>query len=141
MPTVKPRINVVVDDELYARIKAYCAKTGTASASKAVSDLMLVGLKRFEGDTGEFEECDNYGRERITAEHLRLARAMSKLDPYSRKIVCKVLDMEANRPQQSLNHNVEQANKPHKKDEAWAQSNINKEVTSVETENSEAGNN
>lgn len=100
MPTVKPRINVVVDDELYARIKAYCAKTGTASASKAVSDLMLVGLKHFESDTGEFEECDNYGRERITAEHLRLARAMSKLDPYSRKIVCKVLDMEANRPQQ-----------------------------------------
>lgn len=58
MPTIKPRINVVVDDDLYARIKAYCAKTGTSSASKAVSDLMLVGLKRFEADTKDFEEFD-----------------------------------------------------------------------------------
>ena len=104
MPTIKPRINVVVDDDLYARIKAYCAKTGTSSASKAVSDLMLVGLKRFEADTKDFEEFDAPNGERITSEHLRLARAITKLDPYSRKIVCKILDMEANRPAMISNH-------------------------------------
>ena len=104
MPTIKPRINVVVDDDLYARIKAYCAKTGTSSASKAVSDLMLVGLKRFEADTKDFEEFDAPNGERITSEHLRLARTITKLDPYSRKIVCKILDMEANRPAMISNY-------------------------------------
>lgn len=79
------------------------------------------------------------GNDGLSTDALNVAAKYDRLDAYSREIVDWIVEHETNRPQQSLNHNV--ANKLHKKDEAWAQSNINKEVTSVETKNSEAGNN
>ena len=94
--------------------------------------------------------CDYYGvtldylimgNDGLSTDALNVAAKYDRLDAYSSEIVDWIVEHETNRPQQSSNHNVALAQKPHKKDEAWAQSNINEEVTSIETENSEAGNN
>lgn len=94
--------------------------------------------------------CDYYGvtldylvmgNDGLSVDALNVAAKYDRLDAYSREMVDWIVEHETNRPQQSSTHNVALTNKPHKKDEAWAQSNINKEATSIETENSEAGNN
>lgn len=102
MPTEKQRINVTVDDGLYKRIMAYCAQKN-CSASKAMTDLVQLGLGHYSDDD-KTEAYEDVGRFDIKPEHIRMAKAISELPPYSRKVVRTVLKLEENRPSDEIRH-------------------------------------
>lgn len=90
MPTDKPRFSIVVTDELYEKINDFRFEKRIKSQSKAVNELIKIGLTSILNE--DFEIEPNFSKQEIN-----LVRKYNSLDAHGKKIIDLLLRAEYER--------------------------------------------
>lgn len=91
MATNKPRIPVTLEPELFQQVTNYRIQCGITSQSKAIQQLVRLGLRSLEGELTEAEPETRDSQER---ELLRIAR---ELDPAQKEVLLRILALAGER--------------------------------------------
>lgn len=104
MPTDKPRFSIVVTDELYEKINDFRFNQRIKSQSKAVNELIKIGLHSILNEG--FEISPNF-----TKQELSIIEKYALLDSHGKDMVETVLKKEYDRCVASHDPNLKDAKK------------------------------
>ena len=99
MATNKPRIPVTLEPELLEQVTAYRLEHGITSQSKAIRQLVRLGLdsrgpsvpvREAPPETGDCQASDSQARDSQERELLEIAR---ELDPAQKALLLRVLEL------------------------------------------------
>ena len=92
MATNKPRIPVTLEPELLEQVTAYRLEHGISSQSKAIRQLVRLGLDSLERDerSASFRERTPEARDSQERELLEIAR---ELDPAQKALLLRILQL------------------------------------------------
>ena len=91
MATNKPRIPVTLEPELFQQVTNYRIQRGITSQSKAIQELVRLGLRSLGGEPMKAEPETRDSQER---ELLRIAR---ELDPAQKEVLLRILALAGER--------------------------------------------
>ena len=96
MATNKPRIPVTLEPELFQQVTNYRIQRGITSQSKAIQQLVRLGLHSLEGEARPVRLTDAEPETRDSQERelLRIAR---ELDPAQKEVLLRILALAGER--------------------------------------------
>lgn len=95
MSTDKNRFSITVDDELYEKINDFRFERRLKSQSKAVNELMLIGISALLGNEVKLGPD-------ISNSDVKLLKQYNSLDTHGKKIINTILDIEYERCSTSI---------------------------------------